>query len=248
MKNIMSIFGKKHVTVAFKRILYIFVLLFLQENYVNKHTVTMLRHLTETTFVLQLERRGLQFHTGQFVVLRRPKTIVQRAYTIYSGEKDHYVEVLVKEISEGKVTPRLRKLKAGDILELDGPFGFFRFNPHLFPMHQFLFVATGTGISPYHSFVQTYPNLEYHIIHGVRYGKEAYEHHHFDKSRITLCTSADKTGKFCGRVTDYLKTLNIPDNTLCFLCGNNAMVLEAYDLLTEKGVPVHNIYSEVHYH
>jgi ferredoxin/flavodoxin---NADP+ reductase len=207
----------------------------------------MLRHLSDTAFVLQLERRGLPFQTGQFVVLRRPKTIVQRAYTVYSGEREQYLEVLVREIADGKVTPGLKKLSPGDILEVDGPFGFFRFNPVFFPSQKFLFVATGTGISPYHSFIQTYPNMDYRLIHGVKYGKDAYEHHHYDPSRITLCTSEDKTGRFYGKVTDYLKDYEIAGETQCFLCGNNEMILQAYDLLVQKGVPVHNIHSEVHY-
>lgn len=213
----------------------------------NRHTVTILRHLTETTFVLQLERRGLPFNTGQFIVLRRPGTIVQRAYTIYSGEHDQYLEVLVREVEDGKVSPGLKKLVPGDVLEVDGPFGFFRFNPVFFPSQKFLFIASGTGISPYHSYVQTYPNLDYHLIHGVQYGREAYEHHHFDRRKITLCTSADDTGQFKGKITAYLKDYDVTENTQCFLCGNNAMIRDAFDLLTDKGIPVHHIHSEVHY-
>ncbi len=211
------------------------------------HTITEVRHLTESTFVLQVERRGLPFQTGQFVLLRRPGSIEQREYSVYSGEQDDYLEVLVREIAGGRVTPGLKKLRPGNRLEIEGPFGFFRFQPELFPVQKFIFVATGTGISPFHSFVRTYPGLDYKLIHGVRHGKEAYEHSHFDKQRVTLCTSGDSTGDFHGRVTDFLETRKIENEVPWFLCGNNEMIQEVFDILTENKVPVKNIYTEVYF-
>jgi NAD(P)H-flavin reductase len=110
-----------------------------------------------------------------------------------------------------------------------------------------LFIATGTGISPFHSFVQTYPDLDYTLVHGVRLKEEAYEHCDFDNEKVTLCTSGDSTGDFYGRVTDYLFTQKLDASTNCFLCGNSEMIYEMFDMLTGKGVPVSNIYSEVYF-
>jgi ferredoxin--NADP+ reductase len=211
------------------------------------HTITEIRHLTESTFVLQLERRGLPFQTGQFVMLRRPGSIEQREYSVYSGEQDDFLEVLVREITGGRVSPGLKKMKPGNQLEVEGAFGFFRFQPDSFPFQKFMFIATGTGISPFQSFVKTFPGLNYRLIHGVRYGREAYEHEHFDKQRITLCTSQDTTGNFHGRVTDYLKTQKIENNTHYFLCGNSEMIYEAFDILTTSNIPAENIYTEVYF-
>jgi ferredoxin/flavodoxin---NADP+ reductase len=213
----------------------------------KKHVITGVRHLTDSAFVLQMKRNELPFQTGQFVILRRPGTIEQREYSVYSGEQDDFLEVLVREVANGKVTPRLKKLQPGDELEVDGPFGFFRFQPTMFPSQKFLFVATGTGISPFHSFVKTYPELNYMLVHGVRFGKEAYEHGHFDKEKITLCTTGDKAGDFNGRVTDFLFTQKPENDTQCFLCGNSEMIHETFDILTGKGIPVQNIYTEVYF-
>lgn len=213
----------------------------------EKHVITGVRHLTESTFVLQMERNNLPFQTGQFVILRRPGSLEQREYSVYSGEKDDFLEVLVREVTDGKVTPRLKKMLPGDKLEVDGPFGFFRFQPTMFPSQKFLFVATGTGISPFHSFIKTYSELDYTLIHGVRYVEEAYEHSHFDKQKITLCTTGDHSGDFNGRVTDYLAGRKTDKETQCFLCGNSEMIHEAFDILTGKGVPVQNIYTEVYF-
>ncbi|WP_372947653.1 ferredoxin--NADP reductase [Mariniphaga sp.] len=213
----------------------------------KKHIITGVRYLTEFTFVLQMERNGLPFQTGQFVILRRPGTIEQREYSVYSGEQDDFLEVMVREVNDGKVSPRLKKMLPGDELEVDGPFGFFRFQPTMFPTQKFLFVATGTGISPFHSFVKTYPELDYKLVHGVRFGEEAYEHIHFGNEKVTLCTTGDNTGNFNGRVTDYLFTQKLDSDTQCFLCGNSEMIHEAFDILTGKGIPVQNIYTEVYF-
>ena len=213
----------------------------------EKHKVIEVRHLVDSTFVVRFERNNLKFQTGQFVTIRFPNSVEQREYSVYSGENDNFIEVLVREVEGGKISGKLKKLKAGNVLEIDGPFGFFKFSPDYFVSKKFLFIATGTGISPFHSFVKTYPELVYHLIHGVRFGNEAYEHMDFKQQNITLCTTGDDHGDFYGRVTDYLFTQKPDVDTNCFLCGNSEMIQEVFDILVGKGIPVSNIYSEVYF-
>jgi NAD(P)H-flavin reductase len=196
---------------------------------------------------VRFDRNGLPFQTGQFVTLRLPNSVDQREYSVYSGESDNFLEVLVREVDGGKISGKLKRLKSGSVIEVDGPFGFFKFNPATFTSKKFLFIATGTGISPFHSFVKTFPELDYSLIHGVRFGNEAYEHADFHRERITLCTTGDETGDFWGRVTDYLVTQKPDADTNCFLCGNSEMIYEVFDILTGRGIPVSNIYSEVYF-
>jgi NAD(P)H-flavin reductase len=213
----------------------------------RKHKVKEVRHLTDSTFVVKLERNGVEFQTGQFVMLQVNGVVDQREYSVYSGEHDDSLEVLVREVDGGKVSGKLKRLKVGNEIGVDGPVGFFRFDPKSFSTQNFLFIATGTGVSPFHSFVRTYPELNYKLVHGVRFGEEAYDHADFQKEKITLCTTGDKTGDFNGRVTDFLLGEKIDTNTNCFLCGNSEMIYEVFDVLTGKGIPVSNIYSEVYF-
>ena len=213
----------------------------------KKHKVISISNLTDSTFVIRLERMNFQFQTGQFVILKIPGSAERREYSVYSGENDDFLEVLVREIEGGKVSGRLKKLKPGTEIEVEGPFGFFKFNPEKFASQKFLFVATGTGISPFHSFVRTFPELDYQLVHGVRLKEEAYEHADYQKKKVTLCLSGEETGDFYGRVTDYLFTQKIDRETNCFLCGNSEMIYEVFDILTGKGIPVSNIYSEVYF-
>jgi len=211
------------------------------------HKIIELRHLTNSSFVVRMERNNLEFQTGQFITLGLNGNIDRREYSVYSGEQDEYLEVLVREVEGGKVSGKLKQLKHGDQLTIDGPFGFFKFNPKTFDKQKFLFIATGTGISPFHSFVRTHTNMDYQLIHGVRYTEEAYDHNDFDPDRTVLCTSGEEGGQFNGRVTDYLFGQSIDHETNCFLCGNSEMIYEVFDMLTAKGVPVSNIYSEVYF-
>ncbi len=213
----------------------------------RKHKVKEVRHLTDSAFVVKLERNTVQFQTGQFVLLSCKDLVDQREYSVYSGENDNFLEVLVREVEGGKISGKLKKLKPGQELGVDGPLGFFRFDPKNFPIQKFLFIATGTGVSPFHSFIRTYPELNYKLVHGVRFGNEAYDHHHFQNEKVTLCTTGDETGDFNGRVTDFLVREKIDADTNCFLCGNSEMIFEVFDILTGKGVPVSNIFSEVYF-
>ena len=84
-------------------------------------------------------------------------------------------------------------------------------------------------------------------MHGVRFAAEAYDHADFAKERIALCTSGDGEGDFEGRVTDYMFNEEIDVECNFFLCGNSEMIYEVFDILTGKGVPTSNIYSEVYF-
>ena len=154
----------------------------------NKHKIIDVRHLTDSAYVLRIERNGVNFQTGQFIMLGLENKLEQREYSVYSGENENFLEVLIREVDGGRISKQLKQLKAGSVIKMEGPFGFFKFHPKMFQSDKFLFVATGTGISPFHSFVKSHPDLDYRLLHGVRFAEEAYEHHDFDKSRVTLCT------------------------------------------------------------
>ncbi len=213
----------------------------------KKHRVIQNRQLTDLTFVVRMDRKQLDFQSGQFILLGTNGVTDRREYSLYSGEHDDYLEVLVREVDGGKISGKLKRLKAGDDIYIDGPFGFFKFAPSNFEVKKFLFVATGTGISPFHSFVKTHLDLDYQLVHGVRFADEAYDHKDFEQKRTTLCTTGDMNGDFYGRVTGYVAEQKIDADTNCFLCGNSEMIYEVFDILTGKGIPVSNIYSEVYF-
>lgn len=215
--------------------------------YIRKiYRLQEVRTLTPDTYVLRFNRNDMNFRAGQHITLGIPGNNQVREYSIYSTEQDAGLEVLIKEVENGLVSRQLRKLIPGEILEVDGPFGYFSVDKNHFN-RKFLFVGTGTGIAPFRSITGTYPLLDYTLLHGVRYATEAYERQLYPDNRYVLCTSRDSMGSFSGRVTDYLKENPLDSDTLVYLCGNCDMIYDVYDLLTSRGFPSGNIKTEVYF-
>jgi ferredoxin/flavodoxin---NADP+ reductase len=214
----------------------------------NLHKIILKRFLTERTFVLRFDRGNIQFKAGQHVIVGLKGEMNQREYSIYSGEKDDFLEILVREVVDGSVSLQLKNSKPGDLLQVNGPFGSFGIEPFDLFSRKLIFISTGTGISPFHSFVRSYPGIDYTLIHGVRFVNEAYERDDYDPRRYILCTSKESNkGGQKGRVTRVLPGFKVSADMLFYLCGNNNMIYEAYHILRDKGVPDEKIFTEVYF-
>jgi len=214
----------------------------------NRYRLKTVRNLTESTYILEVERKGMEFEAGQHILLGEPVNIHKREYSIYSGIEDESLEVLIKEVEDGLVSKQLKKLKTGDLLEIEGPLGFFSIDPEMIRQkRKFLFVASGTGISPFHSMIKSIPGLDYLLLHGVKHAEEAYEKHAYEPERYVLCTSRDNKGDFNGRVTEYIKQHEFDKETVCYFCGNFNMIREAMNLMEKKGIPPAQLHAEVYF-
>ena len=171
----------------------------------------------------------------------------QREYSVYSGENDDFLEILVREVIDGRVSQELKRCKPGQLLQVNGPFGTFGLEKFDMFSRKLVFIASGTGIAPFHSFVKSYPGIDYILIHGVRYNKEAYEKDDYDPRRYILCTSKESNGGHKGRVTRFLPSYPVDHDMLFYMCGNNNMIYEAYHILRDKGIPDENIFTEVYF-
>lgn len=214
----------------------------------NIHRLQGVRHLTDTTYVLEVERNGMEFEAGQHILMGIANNIHKREYSIYSGTGDRNLELLIKEVESGTVSKQMKKLSQGDKLEIEGPLGFFTIDKnHIEQKRKFLFVASGTGIAPFHSMVKSIPDLDYTILHGVHHSSEVYERDTYEKDKYILCATADNKGDFQGRVTDYIRKHNFDKDTICFFCGNFNMIREGMNLLEKKGIPSNQLHAEVYY-
>jgi ferredoxin/flavodoxin---NADP+ reductase len=211
------------------------------------YEINQIRFLTEKTFVIRLDRGNMQFKAGQHIIAGLEGELDQREYSVYSGEKDDYLEILVREVQYGNVSLKLKQCKPGQLLQINGPFGSFGLETFDMFSRKLVFIASGTGISPFHSFVRSYPGINYTIIHGVRYKNEAYERDDYDPERYILCTSKESNAGYKGRVTRFLPGYPVDRNMLFYLCGNNSMIYEVWHILRDKGIPAENIFSEVYF-
>jgi ferredoxin--NADP+ reductase/benzoate/toluate 1,2-dioxygenase reductase subunit len=197
--------------------------------------------------VIRIESDGMDFEAGQYISLGLPGDKDKREYSIYSGTEEEYIEVLVKEIDEGIVSKQLKQLQPGAHVEMDGPFGFFTLDEESRTGKELIFIASGTGIAPFHSYIKSYAGLNYKLVHGVKYGDEAYEFEVYNPERYILCTSRDNRGDYQGRVTDFLMTQPVKTEADYYLCGNSQMIHDVYDILKDLEIDSDRIHAEVYF-
>jgi ferredoxin-NADP reductase len=203
------------------------------------------RIINKDTLVLELEKGDIRFKAGQYLVLSFPNEKEAREYSVYNGENAPTIEILLKTLPEGSFSMRLGDLNVGDPLLIDGPFGFFVMKENEVETKPHVFIASGTGISPFRSYIQTYPRLNYHLLHGIRKLDDRIEQEDYPAEKLNFCISRETSPYFNGRVTDYLKQQPIDKQAIYHLCGNSAMINDVTDLLEANGILPENIRTEV---
>ena len=94
----------------------------------SKYKVKEIRNLTESTYVVQMNRYGMAFQSGQNLNVGLAGDTEKRDYSIYSGVKDDYLEVLVKEVEDGLVSKQLKRKNIFEkIMEFNKHHGLFVF-------------------------------------------------------------------------------------------------------------------------
>lgn len=115
----------------------------LQNRYEREHPMLVsIRFQTEDTF---------DFVPGQYVTLRYEE--VARTYSIASSPNNDEMELCIRRVPGGTLTPKLcETLAVGDEISIRGPNGDFVLTE---PSEQHLvFIATGTGVAPFKSMIE----------------------------------------------------------------------------------------------
>lgn len=206
-----------------------------------------IRFLSTNTFIIRFDRDNMHFTPGQHIIVGLKGSIDQREYSIYSSEKEDYIEILVKAVEQGNLSLQLKALKPGDLLNVNGPFGSFKIDKNELYSGKHIFIATGTGISPFHSFVTSYPGIDYLVFHGIRHKDESFGDFDFDRGRYTACVSREDNGKYTGRVTKFLPGFRDKPGNYYYLCGNSSMIYEVSHILRNNGVSADRILTEVYF-
>ncbi|MFU8780605.1 MAG: ferredoxin--NADP reductase [Kiritimatiellia bacterium] len=213
----------------------------------TSHRILSVTQLTAGTSLIRFTRENLQFLAGQYLLLGIPGGDL-REYSIFSRPQDGWLVILVRVIPDGSVSSQLASLVPGDPLQVQGVQGAFVLPPD-FQNKRFLFVATGTGIAPFHSIIGGTPQADYQLYHGVRRSAECYARHAFDAKRYHACLSRESggAGEYTGRVTQVLANHGLLADTACYLCGSCDMIYEMFALLQSKGISRDQIHAETYY-
>ena len=199
--------------------------------------------LSEYTYVLRTERPDVAIKAGQCFSVGTSELGINREYSMYSDANAPYVDYLIREVPEGRVSSALRKRGPGSNVEVSGPFGEFCLPEEKIEGSKFIFIASGTGIAPFHSFVKTYPKLDYKILHGIRHESENYDSEDYIDACYTPYISQPTSGT-SRRVTDGLSSHNFTGNEIFYLCGNSNMLVDCITILRDKKIHGDAIFME----
>lgn len=226
--------------------------------------VKTFRMLTPTVFEIGFQPdQKVPFLAGQFCSMiiegRGPEgRNLRRAYSIASHPEQDIIELCIKKVENGPGSSFLSEKRPGDTVRCLFPYGTFVYKSA--PARNVVFIATGTGVSPFRSILlseafKKNPPLSSTLLLGVREESELLYQEELAKVRGTQMEffvsrpSATYRGSK-GRVTDYLYGLGDAypwEGTDFYLCGNGAMIDEVKLFLVQKGVPKTAIFQEVYY-
>lgn len=207
--------------------------------------ISFRKQISEEVFVIGLERKALEFVPGQNISIGIGSEYFRtRDYTICSGINESRIDIFIRKYPNGAVSSKLVNLPVGHLINFSGPYGEFRIE-NLDQEHVFL--AGGVGISPFRSFVLSYPGLKYKCFHGIRTIKEAALSEGINRDYYFSCVSRESEGDYKGHLTTYLKKAQINKNATFFICGNSTHAKALERILKEKGIREQAIKKEIYY-
>jgi ferredoxin-NADP reductase len=156
------------------------------------HTARLVRSvpLSEPTKHLEFEMEGVPcfgFVPGQWLSLKQTRPDgeeLTRAYSIASPPADDSrFGLCLNRVQDGFMSNFLCDMKEGANISCQGPFGDFILRP---PLHDTIFIATGTGIAPFRSMLHwlltdpsRHQGRSFFLLFGSRTEKDIYYHQEF---------------------------------------------------------------------
>ncbi len=204
---------------------------------------------TEQLFELQLDRANVAFEPGNCLALFNNNE-ESRPYSIASGTDDELLRFLIRRVPEGPVSQWLTERKPGDMVQASEPFGWFQ-PGRSESEEQSVFIATGTGIAPFLSYLRTMPQQPPQAcFYGVSLAAEAFA---LDELKalpnFQLAVSRETAnGDFHGRVTGLMEQLPLESNIHYYLCGLDEMIDEVSGWLEQKNIDYTHIHREVFFY
>jgi len=220
------------------------------------HTLTV----CEQRFAV--ESGEITFSPGQYMIFHVPgiDQVIRRSYSISSppSDKTHF-EICVRAVSGGFCSNFIHRLRPGDCMQVEGPYGDFRL--HDGSQRDLLMIATGTGIAPIKSMLLSLlgqaGRRRIRLFFGLRNVSDLFytkmlsdmreRHPWFEPTIILSQPDPARWLGLRGRVTDLIReqvSLDEASHTDAYLCGGRPMIEDAKRLLIQKGMSVEQIRHE----
>lgn len=217
-------------------------------------TITQVHRATPRSVLLEIAiARAFPFSAGQAVFLGAADAGMRRPYSIAVGpheaSNNGRLEFLVGLGSDGTPGPHLPSVEVGTVVEIDGPVGTFKY-PDRVDEPAVLFVAGGSGIAPLRAMLHEALGIDRPPRVSVLYSARTATEFAFDDELTALArngriqyrkTATRETSPSWhdgrGRISRaQLEAVVERPDTLCFICGPEALVHEVPRMLGEIGI------------
>lgn len=211
------------------------------------HRVISIRWYSPEVFELCLERRDIVFKPGDCVALFAQDLRTSRPYSFAGGAQEELLRIVVRVMPGGVVSGFLASRQPGDLVRVSPPFGWFR-PGQAKEGGPFVFAATGTGISPFLSWLRTNPDYPPAVLlYGIRCLQDGVELPWLAERvpGLKVALSRERAiGHHFGRITDIFEATNFPKASHYYLCGLDVMIDELTRKLESCGVDITRIHRE----
>lgn len=187
--------------------------------------------------------------------------ILSRPYSLVNSPDSDILEIIAVPVEEGSLSPKLHQLREGDALKVMSPATGFLILDEVPKSDTLFLVATGTGVGPFLSILetkqawQTYHNVV--LVYGARLATDlayrekinAWLAEYPDQFRFVPIVSREVAeGCLQGRIPQLITDGQVqsacghaidPDNSQVMLCGNPEMIQDALGVLETFGLKKH---------
>lgn len=216
--------------------------------------------VAEVRFFVPTE--GFAYRPGQYMIFTVPNQPhpIRRSYSISTPPSDvRHFEVCVRSVAGGAGSNYIHRLRAGDELMVEGPFGDFVLDEH--SQRDIVMIATGTGMSPIKSMLmhllEHRSRRRVRLLFGLRHESDLFytdllrglkAHYPGFEYKIILSRAdpAEWSGPR-GRVTDLIDrhlTAKDAENTEVYVCGGRPMIKSCCERLHALGFPEERVMYE----
>lgn len=216
-------------------------------NTITKHTAGII----EVTLRLP-PTANFNFLEGQYLDVMQ--TNIRRSYSIASTANQKEISLLIKRFDNGKMSDFwFNQATENDLLRIEGPKGTFFLRDNSKPL---LFLATGTGIAPIMSILNSLDNDSSYqqqepisVFWGNRYTEDFVWQPKFKKLKVEFVkVCSQPNGDWAGD-TGYVQDVAIQKQPVLvkfevYACGSNAMIQSAKQSFAELGLPDNQFYSD----
>jgi Na+-transporting NADH:ubiquinone oxidoreductase subunit F len=202
-----------------------------------------------------VETAGFAYQPGQYMIFSVPGRphAVRRSYSISTPPSDvRHFEVCVRAVAGGYGSNYVHRLRPGDEIPVEGPFGDFVLDEH--SGRDIIMIATGTGIAPIKSMMmhllEQRSRRRLRLFFGLRHESDLFytdlfrglkAHYPGFEYRVILSRAdRDTWSGPRGRVTDLIdEQLTEKDaaNSEVYICGGRPMIESCTDRLYRLGFP-----------